>query len=96
MTLKSGKRTGVTGILEVVPNKGPGPENQFIQLRPTLHGREADVLKAVTDLPAEIRTPKAAASELVRRGIDIPYSTLGSILRRLERKGALHLGRVKP
>jgi len=94
MTLKSGKRASITGMLEVVP-KGPGPENQFIQLRPILHGREADVLKAVADLPVEIRTPTAAASELVRRGIDIPYSTLGSILRRLERKGALHLGRVK-
>lgn len=94
MIFESGKRASVTGILEVVP-KGPGPENQFIQLRPALNAREADVLKAVAALPAEIRTPTAAASELVRKGIDIPYSTLGSILRRLERKGALHLGRVK-
>jgi hypothetical protein len=94
MTLKNGKRAVVTDTLKVGP-KGPGPENQFIQLRPALHGREADVLKAVTALPAEIRTPSAAATELVRRGIGIPYSTLGSILRRLERKGALRMGRVK-
>jgi DNA-binding transcriptional ArsR family regulator len=95
MTLKNGKRTIVANTLAAVP-KGPGPENQFIQLRPALHGREVDVLKAVAALPAEIRTPSAAASELVRRGIGIPYSTVGSILRRLERKGALRLGRVKP
>ena len=94
MTLKNGKPPVVAATLKVVP-KGPRPENQFIQLRPTLHGRETDVLKAVAELPAEIRTPKAAATELVRRGIGIPYSSLCEILRRLERKGALRLGRVK-
>jgi hypothetical protein len=94
MTLKNVKRAAVTGMLQVTP-KGPGPENQFIQLRPTLHGRETDVLKAVATLPPEIRTPQATATELVRRGIGIPYSTLCSILRRLEQKGALRLGRVK-
>lgn len=95
MTFKSGKRAGVTAAFRVAP-KGPGPENQFIQLRPTLHGRETDVLKAVAALPVETRTPKAAATELVRSGIGIPYSSLCEILRRLERKGALRLRRVRP
>jgi DNA-binding MarR family transcriptional regulator len=34
--------------------------------------------------------------ELMRRDLGIPYSTLAAIIRRLERKGALRLGRVKP
>jgi hypothetical protein len=78
-----------------VVRKGPGPENQFIQLRPLLREREMLVLNAIYALPAEARTPTAAAVALVRSGIEIPYSTLCAILRRLERKGAIALGRRK-
>jgi|GEM_PF-6645885 len=75
--------------------QGPGPEHQFIRLRPALRARELTVMNAVAALPAECRTPTAAATALMLGGIGIPYSSLASILRRLERKGAIQLGRVK-
>ncbi|SEK12165.1 MULTISPECIES: BlaI/MecI/CopY family transcriptional regulator [unclassified Variovorax] len=70
--------------------------DQFIQLRPSLQARELIVLNAVSTLPTECHTPTAAVLELMRRDLGIPYSTLAAIIRRLERKGALRLGRVKP
>jgi len=77
--------------------QGPGPENQFVHLRPTtLRKRELTVLNAVSALPREIHTPTAVASALVRQGIDIPYSSLVAIMRRLERKGAMRLERKRP
>ena len=79
----------------VLALKGPGPENQFVQLRPTLRKRELAVLSAVSELPTASRTPTAAATALVRQGIDIPYSSLAAILRRLERKGAIRLERKR-
>lgn len=86
--------TAADAPLTVSRQKGPGPENQFIHLRPVLHGRELLVLDAVCALPAECRTPSAVATALVRQGIGIPYSTLGAILRRLERKNVLRLDRA--
>ncbi len=64
--------------------------------RPAPHEREQAVLNAVAALPAESRTPSAAVAALLRQGFDIPYSTLAQMLRRLERQGAIHLGRKKP
>jgi hypothetical protein len=75
--------------------KGPGPQNQFIHLRAPLNARELIVLKAVSGLPEKCRTPKAAATALMLGGIGIPYSSLAAILRRLERKGAIRLGRIR-
>lgn len=82
------------------PRKRPGatrpdPTPQFIRLRPPLKGRELTVLDAVARLPVEYRTPTAAATRMTLDGIGIPFSTLCAILRRLEHKGALRLGRAR-
>lgn len=92
---RSRKPQATPDVIVAAERHGPGPENQFIHLRPVLHERELLVLNAVLALPADCRTPSAVASALVRQGIGIPYSTIGAILRRLERKGALTLNRIK-
>jgi len=88
-------RTGARVEGPVLSRRGPGPENQFVHLRPTLRKRELTVLSAVSALPQEIRSPTAVATALVRQGIDIPYSSLVAIMRRLERKGAIRLERKR-
>lgn len=76
---------------------GRQAQGQFIQLRlaPALQKREQEILDAFSKLPAEFRTPSAAVLELMRKGLDVPHSTLSQILRRLERRGAIHLDRKR-
>lgn len=61
--------------------------------QPAPRPRELTVLLALHALPEDTWTPNAAASALIRSGIDIPYSTLAGILRRLERRGTIQLQR---
>lgn len=93
-TLKR-QRTAVEISGKQPGSRRPDPAPQFIQLRPALKGSELTVLDAVARLPAQYRTPTAAAVRMTLDGIGIPFSTLCSILRRLEHKGALRLGRAK-
>src|SRR4051812_33445613 len=86
MTILNSRRDCVENDSKLLSRRGPGPENQFVHLRPTLRKRELTVLSAVSALPEEIRTPTAVATTLVRQGIDIPYSSLVAIMRRLEHK----------
>lgn len=93
-------RPKLSDVLKAAPvvaeRKGPGPEKQFIHLRPALQGRESLVLDAVLALPPDCRTPSVVASALARQSIGIPYSSICATLRRLERKCALTLNRVRP
>lgn len=93
-TLKR-QRTAVDVPRKRLGSAQPDPTPQFIRLRAPLKGRELTVLDAVARLPPQYRTPTAAATQMTLDGIGIPFSTLCAILRRLEHKGALRLGRVK-
>ncbi len=66
-----------------------------VPAKPATHARELAVLNAVAALPVESRTPSAAVAALLRQGLDIPYSTLAQMLRRLERQGAIRLARKR-
>ena len=68
---------------------------QRVQSIPASQSREQVVLNAVCTLPAESLTPSAAVNALLRQGLDIPHSTLSQILRRLERRGVIRLGRKR-
>ena len=83
-------------VIDVIGQPGAGSEEQPLRLRSAMQKREAAVLDAVASLPAESLTPNAAVTALLRQGLDIPHSTLAQILRKLERKGAIRLGRKRP
>jgi hypothetical protein len=84
----------VGNFSDVFAREGRGLQHQrLVELRPASRRREQAVLDAVSALPAESLTPSAAVTALLRQGLDIPHSTLAQILRRLERKGVIRLGR---
>lgn len=95
MSTSKRQRTAVDVPKKRLGSTQPDPTPQFVRLRPPLTGRELIVLDAVAKMPAQFRTPTAAATRMTLDGIGIPFSTLCAILRRLERKGALRLERVR-
>jgi hypothetical protein len=94
-TLKKRRKLGADNFGEMA--KASGSESQFVQAGPAvvLRKRDQEILSAVSKLPEECRTPSTAVVELIRRGIDIPHSTLAQILRRLESRGLIHLDRKR-